>query len=138
VLTDYQNSERFFEGNPSSSSIVMVGKSKRKLRQIKIDIWPLAFEEGDAEIDHKITIIRFSRIGFHITGSIEHKNVAEGFTPLEAYTVLISYIHNLFLLYQEETKENFYMSNYAGESWCKVDLIEMFKGLWRIDSIRQT
>ena len=131
MYKDYQNPEQYFTGTARSKSIVMVGKTKRKLFPIEILIWETVHKEEKAEIDKEVTFITKSYIGVEFKGAINDKQIYEGFTDFEALISLLNSVQFLFGEYQEEKKQNFYIKNYAGESWHKVTLNELFLGLVR-------
>ncbi len=131
MYIDYQNPEQYFIGTAQSKSIIMVGKTKRKLYPIEILIWDTVHKEEKAEIDKGVTLITKSFVGVELKGAINDKQIYEGFTDFEAFISLLNSVQFLFGEYQEEKKYNFYINNYAGESWCKVTLNELFLGLVR-------
>lgn len=133
MLIDYQNPEFFFQGDPASTSNFKVGKSKRKLKDLRIDTWQIYHESREAEIDGKIRNISYSYIGFQLSGAIENKNVSEGFTDFEAMIGLVSAVQTLFRYHEEHLGLKFYVENYAGEDWCKVSVVEMFNYLVQQD-----
>jgi len=128
MLIDYANPEQYFKGKPSIS-VVMVGKTKRKLKPINVSIWPTMHKKEDAEIDGKVKLILCAYIAVELTGEVEDKQIIEGFSDLEAFSGMLSYIQSMFLKYQEQTGHKFFINNYAGEEWCRVDIDEMFHGL---------
>ncbi len=129
MYIDCENPEQYFIGDPSSVSIVMAGKSKRKLKPIKVSLWKPIHKKELAEIDGNETTIQYSYVGLEITGATKHKNIIEGFTDLEAIICTVSCIHSVISEFIEETGHYLYQHNFAGEEWCKVDLDEMFYGL---------
>ncbi len=129
MLTDYANTEKYFEGKPSSVSVIMTGNSKKNLNPITISIWPMVHETDDAEIEKSVRLINYSLIGYELTGAIAFKNISEGFTDFESLMGAISGVKSLFAQYEEETGYYFYMNNYAGKEWCKVELSEMFHNM---------
>ena len=111
MYSDYQNPEQYFTGAPQSQSIVMVGKTKRKLYPIEILIWETIHKEEKAEIDNEVTIITKSFIGVEFKGAINDKQIYEGFTDFESLISFLNTIQFLFGEYQEENKHNFYIKN---------------------------
>lgn len=133
MLIDYPNHEKYFEGEPSSISTVMVGKSKRKLSPIKLTIWPMIHKDQEAEIDNNVRSITYTYIAFELSGAIEYKNISEGFSDLEALTSLIVCVQYQLSQFETESGIYFYINNYAGQEWCKASLSEVFSGLVQDD-----
>ena len=129
MLIDYPNPDIFFQNGPSSTTHLKTGKSKRKLDDIRLDIWSIYREQRDAEIDGVVRKIDYSYIGFELSGAIEHKNVSEGFTDFEAIVGLVSGVQTLLRYQEEYFGWKYFVSNYTGEEWCKVTVAEMFNYL---------
>jgi len=135
MLIDYPDHRKYFEGNPSSISTIMVGKSKRKLSPIKITIWPMVHKYEDAEIDNVIRSISYTYMAIELSGAIEYKDIIEGFSDFEALTSLIVCIQYQLSQYEVESGNNYYINNYAGQEWCKASLSEVFGGLVQDDEL---
>ena len=126
MIHDHTNPERFFQGKPVSTTIFKTGKTKRKLQEIKLEIWEIYRENFDATIEGEVRNINYSYIGYKISGAIEDQKISGHFNDFSAMTALMSGIEQIFRYYEEHFGWKFYIANFAGEAWCKVTVEEIF------------
>ena len=129
MLVDYSNPDLFFQGNPISTSRIKIGKSKRKLNEIKIEIWSIYREVKTIDVEDKPKDVPYSYIGYKISGALEEMNVSEGFSDFEAIIGVVASIQRFFEYHEKYLGMSFYVENYAGGTWCKVPVSEMFQNL---------
>lgn len=130
MLSNYPDHNLYFSQPLSSTSIFYVGKSKRKLEEVKVEIYKEYEETRNVEIEGSAYSIKTTYIAFQVTGAISHKDVSEGAHSLQAYSMLINSLLWLFDDHISNNGVHFYENDYD-RGWNRRDFNEMFSYLVR-------
>ena len=124
-MSNYPDHELYFSQEVASESTFNVGKSKRKLAEIKVKLHKEYVEREEACIDGETYNTERVLIAFEISGKIQIKDVVEGGNVIQAYSMLIGYLIQIFEEHQKDNGIYFYENDYD-DGWNRRTLEEVF------------
>lgn len=130
MLSNYPEHKKYFSQPVASSSVFYLGKSKRKLETVSVDIHKEYVDNRDVVIKGNDYSIETNYIAFELSGAITYRDVVEGSQVIQCYSALINALIATFEIHCSDTGVHFYENDYDA-GWNRRTIEEVFSYLLR-------